>query len=138
MKDDRSWIISDGTRPGTYRLGDNLEPGHGFGDTTVYHGGLFRSDLKPAYDITDDGTLNAADIDALFEAGRGDEVNEVVTNHLWTTQGDANLDGKVDFADFLRLSESFGQNGSWADGDFDGSGLVDMADFTLLSANFNL
>ena len=51
--------------------------------------------------------------------------------------GDANEDGKVDFADFLILSGNFGQTGvTWEDGDFDEDGTVNFADFLLLSKNF--
>lgn len=57
----------------------------------------------------------------------------------YTTYGDANLDGKVDFSDFVTLSEHFGQTvgpGGWAMGDFNYDGKVDFADFILLSSNF--
>ncbi len=51
--------------------------------------------------------------------------------------GDANLDGRVDLADFAILKGNFGQaaNGP-AQGDFDVNGLVDLQDFTLLKQNF--
>lgn len=50
--------------------------------------------------------------------------------------GDADLDNEVAFADFLRLSANFGEEGSWVDGDFDGSGRIEFGDFLLLSGNF--
>lgn len=50
--------------------------------------------------------------------------------------GDANLDGLVNFSDFLTLSSHFGTNGGWVDGDFDRDGAVQFPDFLLLSANF--
>ena len=53
------------------------------------------------------------------------------------TAGDANLDNEVNFADFLILSENFGQAGAWREGDFDGDGTVDFPDFLALSANFS-
>ena len=52
------------------------------------------------------------------------------------TDGDANLDNEVNFADFLILSENFGQDGTWREGDFDGDGTIDFPDFLALSANF--
>ena len=60
---------------------------------------------------------------------------------LQKTPGDANLDGVVDFPDFLALSEHFGQGSSsdprgWSQGDFDGNGEVDFPDFLILSENF--
>lgn len=51
-------------------------------------------------------------------------------------EGDANVDGVVDFADFLMLSSSFGASGTWRDGDFDQNGVVQFPDFLLLSANY--
>jgi hypothetical protein len=50
--------------------------------------------------------------------------------------GDSNLDGSVDFGDFLALSENFGQAAGWAGGDFDGSGTTDFDDFLNLALNF--
>ena len=51
-------------------------------------------------------------------------------------EGDANLDGKVDFADFLSLSSNFGEPGTRSDGDFTGDGYVGFQDFLKLTANF--
>lgn len=50
--------------------------------------------------------------------------------------GDANLDGKVDINDFIRLRARFGTVGAWADGDFDRSGKIDIADFIVLRNSF--
>jgi hypothetical protein len=53
--------------------------------------------------------------------------------------GDANGDGKVDFADFTVMSNHYGNvtaKGA-ADGDFTGDGRVDFADFTVLSNNYS-
>ena len=60
---------------------------------------------------------------------------------LQKTPGDANLDGVVDFPDFLALSEHFGEGSrrdprAWSQGDFDGNGEVDFPDFLILSENF--
>jgi hypothetical protein len=95
--------------------------------------------------------LDAADIDLLSAAtgtvaplldinqdGSIDEVDR----QLWisdlaeTFPGDANLDGKVEFADFLALSESFGLQAGWSAGDFDGNAVIEFADFLALSQNF--
>lgn len=51
-------------------------------------------------------------------------------------QGDANLDGRVDLADFGVLKANFGKEGTRAAGDFDADGQVNLADFGLLKANF--
>ena len=55
-----------------------------------------------------------------------------------TSFGDANLDGEVNFPDFLALSANFGGSGGWSQGDFDIDGAVLFADFLVLSSNFGL
>ncbi len=50
--------------------------------------------------------------------------------------GDANVDGKVDLADFGTLKANFGKDGHFTDGDFSGNGTVDLSDFGLLKVNF--
>ena len=52
--------------------------------------------------------------------------------------GDADGDGEVAFADFLRVSQNFGKevDAAWSDGDFNGDGQVAFADFLILSENF--
>ena len=103
------------------------------------------------YDMN--GLLDSGDIDLLSLAIRegreeltfdlnSDGLVDQNDHRLWvedvfgTLFGDADLDRNVDFADFLRLSESFGMPGGWAEGDFDGNSLVEFADFTSLSANY--
>ncbi len=50
---------------------------------------------------------------------------------------DANLDGIVDFSDFLALAASYGENNaSYESGDFDGDELVTDADFEILARNY--
>lgn len=51
-------------------------------------------------------------------------------------EGDANVDGTVDFTDFLALQTSFGTSGIWTDGDFNGDGTVNFTDFLALQTNF--
>ena len=60
---------------------------------------------------------------------------------LQKTPGDANLDGEVNFSDFLTLSEHFGEGTrrdprAWSQGDFDGNNEVGFPDFLILSENF--
>ena len=66
----------------------------------------------------------------------GADFDELLLNILETRAGDGNLDGKVNSADFLGLSATFGEAGGWSDGDYNGDGHVDFADFLLLSSNF--
>lgn len=103
-----------------------------------------------AGDFNADGLLTATDIDLLSaQVGGNDTAFDLnmdgsVTaedRSAWislagTIEGDADLNGMVEFADFLSLSAKFGQAGGWADGDFDGSADVQFADFLQLSSNF--
>jgi len=83
-----------------------------------------RGDKDVAFDLNGDGELDLNDQSTLIE------------EYLGTQLGDANLDGTIDFADFLALSASFGQSGGWTDGDFDASGDVQFPDFLFLSKNY--
>lgn len=109
--------------------------------------------LAPTTDFDGDGALTARDIDLLTDLIRSggsnvafdlndDNVVDAIDRTFWVEQiantffGDANLDGTVNFTDFLALSASFDQSNGWAGGDFDGSGVSDFADFTILADNF--
>jgi hypothetical protein len=54
----------------------------------------------------------------------------------YTKFGDSDLDGAVDFTDFLRLEAGFNKPGHWAQGDFNYDGFVNHADFRLLYQQF--
>ena len=103
-------------------------------------------------DFDGDGELSTADIDQLsariqfestdvwYDANEDGVITlEDLTSwlaHKGTEVGDTNLDGSVEFDDFLSMSRGFGLPGGWADGDFNADGLVDFADYLLLSGNF--
>jgi hypothetical protein len=57
----------------------------------------------------------------------------------YTLAGDANLDGTVNFADLVKLSQNYNQPGTWhwSDGDFNYDGQVNFSDQVLLSQNYN-
>ena len=76
------------------------------------------------FDLNDDGSLTDVDRQIWIELLAG------------TILGDADLDGTVNFSDFLALSAGFGKPGGWTDGDVDGNGQVEFPDFLALSANF--
>jgi hypothetical protein len=76
------------------------------------------------FDLTGDGSVTRSDFDLL------------VTAVFRTQPGDADLDGDVNFADFVALANHFGQAGGWGDGDFDADGVVQFNDFTLLANHF--
>ena len=74
--------------------------------------------------------------DAAHNVGYGD-VGAGGVSVRYTLLGDANLDGSVDFNDFLVLQNNFNQPGVFSQGDFNYSGSVDFNDFLVLQNNFN-
>ena len=78
--------------------------------------------------------------DTLFFRGAGTEGLELWTatlDEVAPLTGDVDGNDKVEFADFLLLSQNFGKDvTSRAEGDLDGNGKVEFADFLLLSQNF--
>ncbi len=124
-------------------------------DSTDWGGGGIRVVALPFSDgdFNRDRQVDAEDIDALSEQIRSmgaDELYDVNGDGLVNsddrtflieelanvTYGDANMNGVVEFEDFLFLSGSFEMEAGWAGGDFDGSGLTDFDDFLTLSGNF--
>ena len=93
---------------------------------------------------TDINLLSTAGIltgDERFDLNADGEVNQLdrvvwVEDFERTFFGDADLNGTVEFADFLVLSDNFGGLGGWNSGDFDGNQRVGFPDFLLLSENF--
>jgi hypothetical protein len=77
------------------------------------------------FDLSGDGQVSLADVDTWLLAKS-------------TLNGDADLDGTVQFADFVILANSYGRPGAWTEGDFDASGQVQFPDFTILANNFGL
>ncbi len=93
-----------------------------FEDINALAAAINSTDLR--YDLDGDGTVGTSDHSLL------------ITEVFQTLSGDANLDGSVDFADFVALADRFGGHGGWESGDFDANGLIDFTDFTLLAENF--
>ena len=81
-----------------------------------------------SFDLNGDSLLDTAELDLFLSDGIISAGNRL--------RGDADFDGDVAFADFLRLSGKFGQAGTWSDGDFDANGTIEFADFLMLSGNF--
>ena len=60
------------------------------------------------------------------------------TTTVYARQGDADLDGTVNFNDLLLLARNYNGTGkSWFDGDFDYSGNVNFNDLLTLARNYN-
>lgn len=104
-------------------------------------------------DFNQDGVLSPDDIDQLAMEARtsnhvchfdltGDGAVDVTDQFYWvekikgTFLGDTDLDGRVNFSDFVALAINFNSPGGWIDGDFDGNGTVEFFDFSILSNNF--
>jgi len=102
-------------------------------------------------DVNLDGTVDATDIDDLYDAiemesrelrfdvdGDGlvalTDMDYLLSSIFNTTQGDTDLDGDVDTGDLTRAIIGFtgagGAGKGWADGDTDGDGDIDTKDLT--------
>ncbi len=76
-----------------------------------------------AFDLTSDSAVNRADVETFL----------IQVERL---SGDLDLNGSVEFADFLVLSSNFGVEAPWSGGDLDSDGTVAFGDFLVLSPNF--
>jgi hypothetical protein len=104
--------------------GDFNDDGHLTGDDIdVLAGAVAAGSTDTLYDLSGDGQISFADVEAWL-----------VTKG--TLNGDADLNGGVQFADFVIFAGSFGQSGAWTAGDFDASGNVQFPDFAILANNF--
>lgn len=86
-------------------------------DIDLLHDHLDDADYDLGYDLTGDDSATRADVDHL------------VRTILGTQYGDADLDGHVNFDDFLDLQGGWTLDGGWARGDFNGDGTVNFDDF---------
>ncbi len=96
----------------------------GANDIDLLFAGVNSGNHDLAYDLTADSLVTTADVD------------ELVLNILGTQYGDANLDGRVSFADFTTLAQYCQQAGGWGYGDFSGNGEVDLLDLHRLEQHF--
>jgi hypothetical protein len=75
--------------------------------------------------------------DGRIDAATANSLSNTVSMLFNLYPGDATSDGKVNFADYLRLEANFGKIGqNWGHGDFNGDGKVSFADYLLLEASF--
>jgi hypothetical protein len=85
------------------------------------------------------GYAEASAIFGVFPATfRGESVDNTSVIVATVRTGDANLDGKIDLADFNRLAATFGTGTLWTQGDFNYDGMTNLSDFNLLAGNFGL
>ena len=88
-------------------------------------------------DVNEDGVVDELDAGLLCGALNGASLEETLGG-VGTVPGDFDLNGSVQFADFLILSANFGplDAANYGLGDADCNGVVEFADFLTLSANF--
>ena len=105
--------------------------GPGVADAVAAADGDRLSAVGVIANAADDGTA----LYATF-AGQAVSAADVLVRH--TTYGDANLDGRVDGADYTRVDSGylFAATG-WAAGDFNYDSFVDASDYTLIDNAFN-
>ncbi|KKO00705.1 hypothetical protein LCGC14_0124790 [marine sediment metagenome] len=81
--------------------------------------------IDPAYDLDDDGDVDAEDVAIL--------IHDVLNTEL----GDTNLDGIVDGIDLAVMRTDFGRSPvGWSGGDLNGDRLVDSTDLAILRQTF--
>lgn len=109
------------------QTGDLAWDGRITGDDVHYlHDAIEAQLTSPLLDIDLNGRVTLADLELL---------EDMVPNKR---PGDANLDGLVNFRDFLSLAASFGQStGLWIRGDFNADGFVNFRDFLSLARNYD-
>jgi fibronectin type 3 domain-containing protein len=106
-----------------------------------------------AGDVTWDGLVTAADIDAMsaaLAAGSADlrydtdhsgavttdDKKHLVETIIGTRDGDTNLDRAVAIGDLVALAQHWNGPGNWADGDSSGDGQITIGDLVALAQNW--
>ena len=90
------------------------------------------------------GAIFSSSADARHNVGYADSADGIVHGLIgpavraqFTLDGDANLDGTVNFADLLLLAQNYGKHeANWDQGDFNYDGNVGFNDLLLLAQNF--
>ena len=112
--------------------------------TAGYNGGGWNGASGIVSSVAALGTSNgigyaeATDLFTAFPATfAGVSVDNTSILMKYTYNGDTNLDGNVNLADFNKLAANFGQSPRrWVHGNSDFNGNVNLADFNKLAANF--
>jgi hypothetical protein len=97
--------------------------------TTGYAGGAWNGNGIQSSDAAASGGSNAL--------GWGDAAGVVTVKY--TRNGDANLDGNVDFTDLVALAQNYNTatGNNWSKGDFTYDGAVNFNDLVALAQNYN-
>ena len=86
------------------------------------------------WDCTLDGVVDVQDLACV--CALAPSARDKLLFELGSVIGDLDLDGTVNFADFLTLSGNFSRPGEFLDGDLDCDGTVGFADFLILSGRW--
>jgi len=93
-------------------------------------------------DTTLDGVLNqisysTVNLSTGVISGGAFSGGQIDVQFVTPVLGDADLNGTVDFNDFVALSQNYGKTGGWSQGNFLGDPTVDFNDFVALSQNYH-
>jgi hypothetical protein len=104
----------------------------------AWNGTGIISSAAAAQPNTGIGFADATDLFGTFPATfKGQTIDNTSILLSYTLNGDTDLNGTVNLADFNRLAANFGGSAKrWSQGDFDYNGTVNLADFNKLAANF--
>jgi hypothetical protein len=122
----------DGASP-MASVADMLDSGHNNGFWNGYGLISTAAEITPGYTL---GFAEAADVLSGGTSFRGLTIDDSTILVRYTLIGDANLDRSVDFADLLRLAQSYGAAGLWAAGDFDYDQQIGFADLLALAQQY--
>lgn len=86
-------------------------------------------------DFNGDGLVDASDAPLLCDAIGDGDVSQQLADAGYSN-GDFDLNGTVEFADFLTLSANFGRDGHFGQGDANCANGIEFGDFLILSSNF--
>ena len=99
-------------------------------DALTVESGMGTNDL--AFDLNNDGVVDRTDVQQWLVAAGARPENTALTGGNPFLEGDANLDGAVDGADFIAWnSAKFTNDKLWSTGNFDANGATDGSDFIL-------
>jgi hypothetical protein len=136
-------LLSRAGGPSQTALRDFIARGcNGSGWNGTSASGAINSSLAASNAFTDAvGYGSGAEIAISSIRGFSIAAGDTLVRYTWS--GDADLNGKVDGADYARIDSKFNQQstlaniGGWTNGDFDYNNKIDGADYAIIDAAFN-
>ena len=155
---DHAFLYTDGSMMDLGTLGGHYSYAKAINNNNQIVGGSFTDNVDSIYHAFISDGLNMTDLNAkvtskaanwvLAEATAINDGGAIVgtgtlsgQRHAFMlrplTPGDANADGKVDFADLVAVAQNYGaSNADWEHGDFDGDGIVSFPDLVAIAQNY--